>query len=62
MVGPSFGLPTAENKAWNSNSHFVVTEPRTLVFDTGSAESIGKEIRIMKKYGQLDVEVFSRMT
>jgi cyclase len=26
IISPSFGLPTPENKGWNSNSHFVVTE------------------------------------
>ena len=45
LVSPSFGLPTPENKGWNSNSHFVVTDEGVLVFDTGSSESIGKEIR-----------------
>jgi glyoxylase-like metal-dependent hydrolase (beta-lactamase superfamily II) len=45
IVAPSFGLPTPENKGWNSNSHFIVTEQGVLVFDTGSSESIGKEIK-----------------
>lgn len=45
IVSPSYGLPTPENKGWNSNSHFIVTEKGVLVFDTGSSESIGKEIR-----------------
>ncbi|MFT4928860.1 MAG: cyclase [Phenylobacterium sp.] len=45
IVAPSFGLPTAQNKAWNSNSHFVVTKTGVLVFDTGSSESIGQEIK-----------------
>jgi cyclase len=107
IVSPSYGLPTAENKAWNSNSHFVVTNDGVLVIDTGSSETIGKEIKkaiksvtnkpvrwvvnshshadhwlgnaaftdtgadiiasaralkIMKKYGQEDVDAFSRMT
>ena len=26
IVAPSFGLPTAESKGSNSNSHFVVTD------------------------------------
>ena len=45
IVAPSFGLPTPENKGWNSNSHFVVTQEGVLLFDTGSSELIGKEIR-----------------
>jgi cyclase len=23
IIAPSFGLPTAQNKGWNSNSHFI---------------------------------------
>jgi cyclase len=38
------GMPTPENKGWNSNSHFVVTETGALLFDTGSSESIGNKI------------------
>lgn len=45
IVAPSYGLPTPENKGWNSNSHFVVTENGVLIFDTGSSELIGKEIK-----------------
>ena len=45
IVSPSFGLPTPENKGWNSNSHFVVTEEGVLLFDTGSSEIIGNEIK-----------------
>lgn len=45
IVSPSFGLPTPENKAWNSNSHFVVTEKGVLLFDTGSSELIGNKIK-----------------
>ncbi len=45
IVSPSLGLPTPENKGWNSNSHFVVTEKGVLLFDTGSSESIGNEIK-----------------
>lgn len=107
IIAPSFGLPTPENKGWNSNSYFVVTDKGVLVFDTGSSESIGKAIKnaiksvtdqpvrwvvnshshadhwlgnaafngpdtefiatnraaaTMKKYGQQDVDAFSRMT
>nr|WP_243435993.1 MBL fold metallo-hydrolase [Acanthopleuribacter pedis] len=45
IVSPSFGLPTPENRGWNSNSHFVVTKTGVLLFDTGSSESIGKGIK-----------------
>ena len=45
IISPSFGLPTEENKGWNSNSYFVITEQGVLVFDTGSSEAIGKGIR-----------------
>jgi glyoxylase-like metal-dependent hydrolase (beta-lactamase superfamily II) len=45
IFAPSYGLPTPENKGWNSNSHFVVTDNGVLVFDTGSSEVIGKEIK-----------------
>jgi cyclase len=49
IVSPSLGLPSPENKGWNSNSHFVVTEKGVLLFDTGSSESIGNEIKIAIK-------------
>ena len=107
IVSPSLGLPTPENKGWNSNSHFVVTEKGVLLFDTGSSESIDNAIKsaiqsvtdipvrwvvnshshgvhwlgnaaftdtdteiiasnqaitTMKKYGQGDVEFYSRVT
>jgi len=45
IVSPSFGLPTPENKGWNSNSHFVVTDKGVLLFDSGSSEIIGNEIK-----------------
>ncbi|MFT5571507.1 MAG: cyclase [Cryomorphaceae bacterium] len=45
IVSPSFGLPTPDNKGWNSNSHFVVTDKGVLLFDTGSSEVIGNEIK-----------------
>jgi len=49
IVSPSLGLPTPENKGWNSNSHFVVTESGVLLFDTGSSESIGHGIKMAIK-------------
>ena len=45
IVSPSIGLPTPENKGWNSNCHFVVTEKGVLLFDTGSSELIGNKIK-----------------
>ena len=45
IVSPSFGLPTPENKGWNSNVHFIVTQSGVLLFDTGSSESIGYKIK-----------------
>ena len=44
IISPSYGRPSRENKGWNSNSHFIVTEKGVLVFDTGSSELIGNEI------------------
>jgi len=45
IVSPSKGLPTPENKGWNSNVHFVVTGKGVLLFDTGSSETIGHKIK-----------------
>ena len=45
IVSPSFGLPTPENKGWNSNAHFITTKSGVLLFDTGSSESIGYKIK-----------------
>ena len=45
IVSPSFGLPTPENKGWNSNFHFIVTKNGVVLFDTGSSESIGYKIK-----------------
>lgn len=45
IISPSFGLPTAQNKGWNSNSHFIVTKKGVVLFDTGSSESIGQAIK-----------------
>ena len=44
IIAPSYGRPSPENKAWNSNSHFIVTRDGVLVFDTGSSKLIGQEI------------------
>jgi len=45
IISPSIGLPTPENKGWNSNVHFVVTKTGVLLFDTGSSEAIGNNIK-----------------
>ena len=45
IISPSIGLPTPENKGWNSNVHFVVTRTGVLLFDTGSSETIGNNIK-----------------
>ena len=45
IVSPSIGLPTPENKGWNSNSHFIITKKEVLLFDTGSSETIGIKIK-----------------
>ncbi|WP_019028163.1 MBL fold metallo-hydrolase [Colwellia piezophila] len=45
IIAPAYGLPSPENKGWNSNSHFVVTEEGVLVFDTGSSELVAQGIR-----------------
>jgi glyoxylase-like metal-dependent hydrolase (beta-lactamase superfamily II) len=45
IIAPSYGLPSPENKGWNSNSHFVVTEKGVLLFDTGSSQLIAQGIR-----------------
>lgn len=51
IISPYYGRPTADNKGWNSNSHFVITRDGVLVFDTGSSENIGKGIlRSIRKY------------
>lgn len=44
IVSPARGFPDPENRGWNSNAAFVVTEEGVLVFDTGSSESIGAAI------------------
>ncbi|MEJ6475176.1 MBL fold metallo-hydrolase [Pseudoalteromonas piscicida] len=44
VISPFYGRPTAENKGWNSNSHFIVTKDGVLVFDSGSSQQIGSAI------------------
>jgi len=45
IISPSIGLPTPENRGWNSNVHFVVTKTGVLLFDTGSSETIGNKVK-----------------
>lgn len=45
IISPSVGLPTPENKGWNSNSHFIVTKNGVLLFDTGASETVGNKIK-----------------
>lgn len=45
IISPNIGLPTPKNKGWNSNVHFVVTQTGVLLFDSGSSESIGNNIK-----------------
>lgn len=44
VITPTRELPNPENKGWNSNSAFVVTDSGVLVFDTGSSEVIGEAL------------------
>ncbi len=44
IVSPANDFPNEENKGWNSNAAFVVTNEGLLVFDTGSSETIGKAL------------------
>lgn len=41
VISPARDFPNKENKGWNSNSSFVVTNDGVLVVDTGSSEAIG---------------------
>lgn len=45
VVTPSRELPNQNNRGWNSNSAFVVTDSGVLLFDTGSSEAIGESLR-----------------
>lgn len=44
IVTPSRNFPDADNRGWNSNSGFVVTDAGVLLFDSGSSEAIGRAI------------------
>ena len=44
IVTQSRNFPDPQNRGWNSNSGFVVTEAGVLLFDSGSSEAIGRAI------------------
>lgn len=45
VITPARDFPSVENRGWNSNSTFVVTNDGVLVIDSGSSETIGKALR-----------------
>jgi glyoxylase-like metal-dependent hydrolase (beta-lactamase superfamily II) len=45
VITPARDFPNPENRGWNSNSGFVVTDDGVLVVDTGSSTTIGKALR-----------------
>lgn len=45
VVSPSRDFPSEENRGWNSNFAFVVTEDGVLVFDTGTSNAIGTSLK-----------------
>ncbi len=45
IITPARDFPNPQNKGWNSNSAFVVTDAGVLVFDTGTSETIGTAIK-----------------
>lgn len=45
VVTPVRDFPTPENRGWNSNTAFVVTNAGVLQFDTGSSRAIGAGLR-----------------
>lgn len=45
IITPSRDIPGPENRGWNSNSAFVVTNEGVLLFDTGSSSAIGEAIK-----------------
>lgn len=45
IITPTRELPNPDNRGWNSNSAFVVTDVGVLLFDTGSSSAIGEAIR-----------------
>ncbi len=45
VITPTRELPNPENRGWNSNSAFVVTQSGVLLFDTGSSTIIGQSLK-----------------
>jgi glyoxylase-like metal-dependent hydrolase (beta-lactamase superfamily II) len=45
IITPVRDYPNPDNRGWNSNSAFVVTEEGVLLFDTGSSSEIGESIK-----------------
>ena len=45
IIAPEKGLPNPMNKGWNSNVHFIITNNGVLLFDTGSSEALGNQIK-----------------
>ena len=45
IITPARDYPNAENRGWNSNSAFVVTDEGVLLFDTGTSREIGESIK-----------------
>jgi glyoxylase-like metal-dependent hydrolase (beta-lactamase superfamily II) len=44
VITPTRELPNPQNRGWNSNSAFVVTDNGVLLFDTGSSTEIGQSL------------------
>ena len=45
VITPARDFPNPENKGWNSNAAFVLTNDGVLVIDTGSSQAIGQALR-----------------
>ena len=45
IITPARDYPNPENRGWNSNSAFVVTDAGVLLFDTGTSKEIGESIK-----------------
>lgn len=45
VITPTRDLPNPENRGWNSNSAFLVTDDGVLLIDSGSSQAIGESLR-----------------
>ena len=45
IITPTRDLPNPENRGWNSNSAFVITQDGVLLFDSGSSTDIGMALK-----------------